>query len=219
MGGSEVRVARSFWSEVYKVELGGRTLVKKAFRRGWPVRALCRLFGTRGYTSDGMIELVYHKRRMAHRLSKFYNFRHFIVDALGTCPGGLYLPFVEGRHPRTDEELTFVRDFLEGLEEFFDGIGMPTWSFGRYYSDPTWRLRRKNVLISPDGIRIVDYEEVVLVFGGRRPRLEFDGVDLKLLRRFLEREAGELERRIGSDKLEELLYSTGRYEELREVVG
>lgn len=62
------------------------------------------------------------------------------------------------------------------------------------HTTPTWRLRRKNVLISPDGIRVVEYEEVVLVFGGSWPRLEFD----------------RLERRMGSEELEELVEVVGR---------
>lgn len=208
---SEVKIASSFCSRVYRVERDGEVLAKKVFNSGWPIRVVYRLFDGGYLTQDG-VKAAYEKRRIAHRLSRFHNPENFVVDAIGMCEDelGFYCPFVDGKPPGTKGELLYVREFLEGLEAFFGGIGMPTWSFGRYYSDPTWRLRRKNVLISPEGIRIVDYEEVVLVVRGGL-RLGFDGLDLDLVGRFIREQRGGLEERLGFEEHRNLKEALERY--------
>lgn len=214
-----IRISLSFCSQVYKVEKDGQVLAKKVF-----VSPLSPLIGflyrmANGkspypYTTEAGIAAAYEKRRMAHRLSRFFSEDVYVVDAIARCEHepGFYSPFVKGKFPRTKAENLCAQRCLAQLESFFKEIGMPTWSFGRYHSDWTWRLRQKNIIISRGKIRIVDYEEVVPLLSYKGITFVFNGVDLDLVNKFVEDKTETLRDKLGSEESNNLAESMERYE-------
>lgn len=205
-----VRIGLSFCSQVYRVERDGQVLAQKVFTTPFsPLMGLLyKLANGSGsiypYAIEVGVEAAYYKRRIAHRLSRFLNRQTYVVDAIAQCEWGFYSPFAEGKPPRTRKEHLYVQKRLALLEAFFQQIGMPTWSFGHYYTDWTWPLRRNNIILGQGEIRIVDYEELVPILSRKGLTFLFDGVNLERVSRFVQEQAQELCNRISPHELKNL---------------
>ncbi|MBL7071676.1 MAG: hypothetical protein ISS26_05865 [Candidatus Omnitrophica bacterium] len=100
---------------------------------------------------------AFWKRKVAHKLCKYLGSEVYIPDALELCRNGFTTEFIEGRRPGREERRVF-RGAVRRLEDFFSGIGMPTWSFSR--RNP---FAGSNFLTRGNIIFMIDYEQSVPV--------------------------------------------------------
>ena len=162
----EVLIARGRVAKVYRIDNNPEPLVRKEFDPSFFARFcnwVCYKSPHPSFTKDGQ-RLALHRRQLGSRLAEYMRRAGYIddgvyiADALGPSQNGFVSPYIEGRNPARNE-MRAVYERTKLLEELFDDIGMPTWSFSQV--NP---LARSNFILQ-DGatgpVHIIDYEQSV----------------------------------------------------------
>ncbi len=159
---------------------------------------------------DIAIRSAFELRRVAHRVSKYFDTGAEVNDALeiNKDGSGFYSPFIADGRPYSTGDIA-VRKALNRTERIFQAIGLPVWSFGGSFFRE--RCRRSNVLVQTDGrARIVDYES-----GWPNSTFEsffgFDDVDVVRFQEFLDKRADKLNTSLGEIEYNKLLESWEKY--------
>lgn len=144
-------------------------------------------------TQDGW-RYAYWKRRLGSRLAAVLGEPIHICDVLDKDDkrkNAFLTEFIEGTPPKKNDR-AFILEKTQKLEEFFNEIGMPTWSFSR--RNP---LRSSNLLLKNGNIYIIDYEQSVPApdFKGK---IRYDEIDFGILEKFLKENAGRILEQIGA---------------------
>lgn len=183
---------------IYKIESPSGALIRKKFSPNIPVKLWNWLFYTSPHPAsvEWGCHHAYWKRRLASRLSRYAAEGLHICDALRMAENndGFIARFIEGRTPGRKEK-KIVYQAVKKLEDFFDRIGMPTWSFSQKnpFSDANFILHGKE-------IHIVDYEQSVPV-PDVRGAITYDIIYFKELHRFVESRRQELLNKLGAEEM------------------
>ncbi len=177
---SKIFVARGRCGQVYKISEDSNSLAKKELA---PTR-LVKIWNWSLYNSAHPASTQvgynysYWKRKLAHILSRYFSDNVLISDALAVDVKGFTFKFVEGHHP-TKKEKQVTYPVIRKLEDFFDSIGMPTWSFS--HRNP---FMASNIILQNGSIYIVDYEQSVPMPDKKR-RIVYDIVFFEELNTFI----------------------------------
>ena len=107
------------------------------------------------------------------------------------------LIYIEGRPPlRRDKRALYGT--VKKLEDFFDYIGMPTWSFSR--RNP---LADSNFILKDDRIYVIDYEQSVPV-PDSRGNLGYDGIYFDDIHSFIVDQRQRILDRLGGHEMQSL---------------
>ena len=127
---SEVLIGRGRTGKVYKIDGNPESGVRKEFSLTYSVKLWNWFFyrSPHPLSTEAGRNYAYWKRRVAHRLAEYSDADVHIVDALEPLYNGFVSPFIDGNKPKKKErQATYSSTAC--LEDFFDDIGMPTWSF------------------------------------------------------------------------------------------
>lgn len=150
-------IGRGRTSRVYKIEERALHFVRKEFCPIHHVRLWNWFFyhSPHPLITDAGHRYSYWKRKVAHRLCECLDSNLHIPDALHLSQNGFTARFIEGSQLAKKEKQRF-HSAIRRLEDFFAGIGMPTWSFSRKNL-----FSGSNFLIKDNTIYVIDYEQSV----------------------------------------------------------
>lgn len=150
-------VGRGNRARIYKINGDPHHFARKEFSLIHPVKLWNWFFyhSPHPFITDAGHKYSYLKRKVAHRLCEYIDSNVRIPDALHLSHKGFTTRFIEDRRPTKRERQAF-RSIIRRLEDFFAGIGMPTWSFSR--KNP---FSKSNFLLKDNIIFVVDYEQSV----------------------------------------------------------
>ena len=152
-------IGRGKAARVYRIDGAPPFLTRKEFSPICHVRLWNWFFYNSPHllTTETGYKYAYWKRRIAHRLCEYLDCGVHIPDALELSPDGFKLRYVEGRPPSMGDRQA-LRTAIRKLEDFFDSIGMPTWSFSR--RNP---FSNSNFILKDKIVYVIDYEQSVPV--------------------------------------------------------
>lgn len=127
-----------------------------------------------GYFDKNAVTAAFWRRKLANRITKNFDSDIEILDMTEQSKeyNGFYMLFIDHPSAKTSEEKTYVLEKATKLKNFFNELGMPSWSFNPDY--PFYKQRSDNLRLDKSNkkIIIIDYESAVLT-----PRKE-GGLDL-----------------------------------------
>jgi|GEM_PF-2870362 len=172
---NEILIGEGRIGKVYRAENDPQSPVRKEFSPNYFACAWNWFFfkSTHPASTEAGRQFHYFKRRLAHRLALMApeeNGSINIVDALEPTETGFKSLFIEGNHTNHNSG-SYLSKAVDPLEEFFDAIGMPTFSIS-----PRNPAFRSNFI----GNHAVDYEQAIAVPDSRGnmgyDRIYFDDV-------------------------------------------
>lgn len=190
------QIGRGVSSKVYITEEDGETFAVKVFDPSRLAKTLYLLCFQSSYpynTNKDALASAYHRRRVAHKITKTVLGDNNIVNAhkINPVDYALYHEYVSGRNPSDDEKS--IDDFLDGCEKLLTDCGLPTWQVSRF--NPS---RRNNVLVDKNSnYKVIDFES-----GVPFPPWKFDDVDFTKLKGYVEK----IKDKMSENKYEELLF-------------
>ena len=176
----EVLIGRGKAARIYKTDEDPHSLTRKEFS---PIHHV-RLWNWFFYNSPHPLatepghKYAYWKRRLAHRLCEYLDCNIHIPDALRFSPRGFALKYIDGHMP-AGRDRRIVYTAVRKLEDFFNNIGMPTWSFSR--RNP---FSVSNFIFKDKIIYVIDYEQSVPVPDSRR-NIAYDVIYFDDVRSFI----------------------------------
>lgn len=195
----EVLIGRGKAARVYKIEGPSSVLTRKEFSPICHVKLWNRFFYNSPHplTAETGHKYAYWKRRLAHRLCKYPDCGIHIPDALELSPGGFTLMYAEGRPPGRGDKRA-LRAVTRRLEDFFDSIGMPTWSFSR--RNP---FSNSNFILKDGTIYIIDYEQSVPVPDSKK-NINYDVIYFNEVSGFIKDNRRRILDKLGEDETRRL---------------
>ena len=196
----EILIGRGKTARVYKIDGVTQLLSRKEFS---PIHHV-KLWNWFLYNSPHPLatetghKYAYWKRRLAHRLCKFLDSKIHIPDAMRLAPKGFTLKYIEGRRPKIRERRKLYAA-TKKLENFFNKIGMPTWSFSR--KNP---FSHSNFIFKGDTIYIIDYEQSVPVPDSRR-NIGYDAIYFNETDKFITDKRQLILDKLGVEETENLI--------------
>lgn len=189
-------------SNVHIIEDNEKRIVKKTFHPKRIPRIVNYLVlkSKHPLSTEKGIELAYWKRRLAHRLCEYGVEGIEVNDAIELYEDGFTSLYIEGKRlspvPLPHEK--DARSKLYSLENYFNSIGMPTWSFRRL--NP---LRYENIILTEAGPVVIDYESA-FPFWNSNGVFGYEEIDFESLGRYLLREKKHINKVLGSEESEKL---------------
>ena len=195
----DILIGRGKVAKVYKIKGKPHYLVRKEFSPIYPVRLWNWFFykSLHPLATEVGHKYAYWKRRLAHRLCKYLDSDVHITDALQLSQKGFTSLFINGKPPARRKKRALHAN-VKKLEDFFDYIGMPTWSFSR--KNP---FSRSNFLIRDGTIYIIDYEQSVPV-PDSRGRIDYDTIYFDDAHNFINDNAQKILDKLGADGIRDL---------------
>jgi len=133
-----------------------------------------------GYLDDNATRTAFYRRKTANRLSKSFDSNIEILDAIELSKDfkdkAFYMSFIKHKSAETLEEKEYVLKKTKKLTDFFNEIGMPSWSFNPDY--PFFKKRSQNLRLNKEKLIIIDYESGVLT-PGKDKEMDLDPVDFE----------------------------------------
>lgn len=196
------QLGRGVSSKVYMTEEDGRPVAIKIFDPRSLAKVLYYLCFQSPYpynnNKDALIS-AYHRRRIAHKITKTVLGDNNIVDAykINLNNRALYCEYVDGKPPPIDEK--YIDAFFGECERLLEECGLPTWQVGRF--NPS---RKNNVIVDNNSnYRIIDFES-----GVPFPPWKFDEVDFIKLKSYV----GKLKDKMSENEYKELLFDINQCE-------
>jgi hypothetical protein len=185
-------IARGYVSSVFLAEKDNNPYALKIMCPSWIPRLTYRLClqEEHAYFDDNAVNASFYKRKLANRITRGFNSDIEILDAYEKSKEfkGFYMPFIKYEQAKTLEEKTYVLEKVTKLKDFFNGIGMPTWSLKSKCSD--------NIRINKDKVTVIDYESGILT---KTPAgLDLDPVDFDSVEEYLRDNKQNLLDRLGT---------------------
>ena len=186
-------------SNVYKLNGNQRDIVRKEFSPTLIPNLWNWFFYKSPHplsTETGQV-CAYWKRRLANRLATYFGDEVQICDGLELSQRGFTSEFIEGQSP-TKNEVSGVYETTRRLEDFFDDIGMPTWSFSQ--RNP---FSGSNFILRDGSVNIIDCESSVPV-PDSRGHMGYDIVYFDDVSGFIRDHRQQILGRIGGEGMENL---------------
>lgn len=192
-------IGRGKVARVYKIAEDPHPLVRKEFSPIYPVRLWNWFFykSLHPLATEVGYKYAYWKRRLAHRLCRYLDGNVHITDALQLSWRGFISNFIDGRHP-TKKGRRKLYTTVKKLEDYFDYIGMPTWSFSR--KNP---FSGSNFLIQDKTIYVVDYEQSVPI-PDSRGRIDYDTIYFDDVNSFMNENMQKILDKLGREEVRHL---------------
>ena len=169
-----------------------------------------------GYFDKNAVNAAYWRGKLANRITKLFDSDIEILDIIEQSKkyNGIYRRFVDHQKAETLEEKSFVLDKVDKLKDFFNEIGMPSWSFNPDY--PFYKQRSDNLRLNKDKLIIIDYESAVLT-PTKDNGLDLDPVDFDSVNNYIQNNERGLLDCLGNEEfkiMEESLERCKYYTEL-----
>ena len=192
-------IGRGKVARVYRIEGKPHSLIRKEFSPIYPVKIWNWFFykSLHPLSTESGYKYAYWKRRIAHRLCRYLDTDVRITDALELLRRGFTAHFIDGRLPARRKKRA-VHAAAKKLEDFFDYVGMPTWSFSR--RNP---FALSNFLILKDAIYIIDYEQSVPV-PDSKGRIDYDGIYFEDTHDFIHNNRRQILDKLGKKEMQYL---------------
>ncbi len=166
-----------------------------------------------GYLDENATTAAFWRRKLANRISKGFDSSIEILDSIEQSKDfknkGFYAPFIKYPEAKTPGQKAYVLNRATKLKDFFNEIGMPSWSFNPDY--PFFKKRRNNLRLNKDKLIILDYESGVLT-PGKDKEMDLDPVDFKSVREYIDNDKNNLINCLGLKEYGVLLESFDKCE-------
>jgi len=206
----ETYIGRGRAGKIYKIEDSFPPRARKEFTPSRSAKLWNWFFynSPHPYSTEIGTLLAYWRRRLAHRVAKYVDPEILICDASEITEMGFIMPFVKGHQPSKRESHVFFH-IIKRLEDRFDEIGLPTWSFSQ--GNP---FARSNFILDGKHIHIIDYEQSVPI-PDARGHMGYDEIYFGDLHHFLNEHKTKILDALGKKESDELLEAFSRCEEFR----
>lgn len=154
-----------------------------------------------GYFDDNATNAAYWRRKVANRISRSFDSNIEVLDVEEQSKDfgnrGFYMAFVMHEKAKTSEEEKYVLEKATKLKDFFNEIGMPSWSFNPDY--PFYKQRKDNLRLNGEKLIIIDYEAGVLT-KGKDGEMDLDPVDFESVKKHLKDNKQNLIDKLGEEE-------------------
>ena len=192
-------IGRGKSAKVYKLDRPPKEFVRKEFSPILSVKIWNWFFYQSPHpltTETGHI-YSYWKRRLAHRMCRCLGLNVTIPDAVHITDRGFTYEFVTNKRV-SKAKRRFLYSNVKKLEEFFNYIGMPTWSFSR--KNP---FASSNFIFENDAIHVVDYEQSVPV-RSHRGVIDYDRICFEDLNEYMSDNKSQILDKLGEGEVKNL---------------
>ena len=167
----------------------------------FPGKIMYKLFfqEQHGYFDKNAVNSAFWRRKLANRITKGFDSDIEILDMTEQSReyNGFYMPFINHLSAKTPEEKAYVLEKATKLKNFFNEIGMPSWSFNPDY--PFYKQRSDNLRLNNKKLIIIDYESAVLT-PRKEGGLDLDPVDFDSVNRHIQDNKQSLLDCLGSEE-------------------
>jgi len=184
----------------------------------FPGRIMYRLFfqEEHGYYDKNAVDAAFWRGKLVNRITKQFDSDIDILDMVEQSKefNGFYRQFIKHESAKTLEEKAYVLEKATKLKDFFNEIGMPSWSFNPDY--PFYRQRSDNLRLNKEKLIIIDYESAVLT-PRKEGGLDLDPVDFDSVGKYIGNNKQNLVDCLGGEEfkvMEESLEKCKHYTEL-----
>jgi len=156
-----------------------------------------------GYYDDNAVEAAYWRGKVANRVTRLVDSEIEILDTHEKSKEfkGFYRRFIKHESAKTSEEAELVLEKVTKLKDFFNEIGMPSWSFNPDY--PFFKDRKDNMRLNGKKMIIIDYESAVLT-PSKDGFMDLDPVDFDSVARYISEHQIGLADKLGKEEFEVL---------------
>ncbi|MBR9705837.1 hypothetical protein GOV14_02260 [Candidatus Pacearchaeota archaeon] len=189
---------------VFKAEKGGQDYILKIMApSAIPGRIMYKLFfqEEHGYFDKEAVNAAFWKRKAVNRITRHFDSDIDILDMTeqSTDYNGFYCPFIKHPSAQTPQQEKYVLEKTTKLKNYFNSLGLPSWSFNPDY--PFYKNRKDNLRLNGDKLIIIDYESAVLT-PSTDGYLDLDPVDFEKVRQHISENKQSLVDCLGSSDFE-----------------